>query len=131
MNKDSEQVYCDWSLPYSELLIRAKLTALQDIAIFMYKVKNNLVTQYVAELFSALPAKYNLRNSDVLYLEQELQLIVNTQLDSSGLIYAGSKLKSNIRNAIPISSFKNIIRKTDISVLIDTEQCVDCKICYL
>lgn len=97
----------------------------------MYKVKNNLVTQYVAELFSALPAKYNLRNSDVLYLEQELQLIVNTQLDSSGLIYAGSKLKSNIRNAIPISSFKNIIRKTDLSVLIDTDQCVDCKICHL
>ena len=63
-------VYCDWNLPYSELLIRAKLTTLhnrrlQDIAIFMFKVKNNLVPQNVAELFTFSPSRYNLRNSDV------------------------------------------------------------------
>ena len=54
---------------YSELLTRAGLPSLyqqrlQNIAIFMYKVKNGLVPTYIKEIFNTAPKRYNLRNAD-------------------------------------------------------------------
>ena len=37
---------------------------LQDIAILMYKVKNDLVPSYISEIFTRKSTRYNLRNSD-------------------------------------------------------------------
>ena len=50
-------VYCDYKSPYEELLKRAKLTTLynrrlQNIAIFMYKIKNKLLPKTVMDLFT-------------------------------------------------------------------------------
>ena len=54
---------------YEELLNHAKLPTLrkrrlQDIAILMCKVKNNLVPSYISEIFTRKRTCYNLRNSD-------------------------------------------------------------------
>ena len=50
---------------YEELLKRAKLPTLhnrrlQDIAILMYKVKNDLVPSYISEIFTRNVTRYNL-----------------------------------------------------------------------
>ena len=37
---------------------------LQDIAILMYKVKNDLVPSYISEIFTQKGTRYDLRNSD-------------------------------------------------------------------
>ena len=52
-----------------EFLKRAKLPTLhrrrlQDIAILMYEVKNNLVPSYISEIFTRKATPYNLRHSD-------------------------------------------------------------------
>lgn len=54
---------------YEKLLKHAKLPTLgnrylQDIAIPMCKVKNNLVPSYISEIFTRKRTRYNLRNSD-------------------------------------------------------------------
>ena len=36
----------------------------QDIAILMYKVRNDLVPSYISEMFTRKGTRYNLRNSD-------------------------------------------------------------------
>ena len=62
-------IYCDRIGTYEALLEKARLPTfcnrrLQDIAIFMYKVKTNLVPSYISDLFSCDTGRYNLRNTD-------------------------------------------------------------------
>ena len=60
---------CVQSLKQQQRHIYAKLPTLhnrrlQDIAILMYKVKNDLVLSYISEIFTRKRTRYNLRNSD-------------------------------------------------------------------
>ena len=62
-------VFRSKSETYSELLTRAGLLSLyqqslQNIAIFMYKVKNGLMPSYITAVFNTTPKRYNLRNAD-------------------------------------------------------------------
>ena len=62
-------VFCNWNLSYNNLLKRANLTSLynkrlQDIAIFMFKVKHKLLPKNILDLFSETLSNYYLRNSD-------------------------------------------------------------------
>jgi len=62
-------VYCNWSTTYHDLLARANLTTLYnrrllDIAILMYKTKNNLSPDYIDSIFTKPSNNYNLRNAD-------------------------------------------------------------------
>ena len=62
-------VFCNWNLSYNNLLKRANLTSLynrhlQDIVIFMFKVKHKLLPKNILNLFSETPSNYHLRNSD-------------------------------------------------------------------
>ena len=58
--------------PHGDLLTHAGMTSLynmrlQDIAIFMFKIRNRLLPYNILELFSLSPSNYNprnLRNSD-------------------------------------------------------------------
>ena len=59
----------DWSASYGDLLSRAKMTTfynrkLQDIAIFMFKIKHGMLPSSVTELFNTSHTNYNLRNAD-------------------------------------------------------------------
>ena len=60
-------VFKDWVSPYSDLLTHAGMTSLynmrlQDIAIFMFKIRNRSLPYNILELFSPSPSNYNLRN---------------------------------------------------------------------
>ena len=62
-------IYCDRTSTYEALLENARLPTLcnrrlQDMAIFMYKVKANLVPSYIFDLFSCDMSRYNLRNTE-------------------------------------------------------------------
>jgi hypothetical protein len=60
-------IYYDTSSSYEEFLKKANLPSLhncrlQDIAILMFKAKNNLVPTYILELFNCNMGNYSLRN---------------------------------------------------------------------
>ena len=62
-------VYCDSISSYSDLLKRANLKTLRnrrlhDIAVLMFKVKNDLCPNNIKNLFVINNNKYNLRNND-------------------------------------------------------------------
>ena len=62
-------IYRDRTSTYEALLEKARLPTLcnrrlQDMAIFMYKVKTNLVPSYISDLFSCDMSRYNLRNTE-------------------------------------------------------------------
>ena len=62
-------LYCNWNLSYEDLLERAKMNSLyqkrlQDIVIFMFKVKDKLLPKNSINLFNNFPSSYNLRNAD-------------------------------------------------------------------
>ena len=59
-------VYNDWSFSYSELLASVKMTTLdnrrlQDIGIFMFKVKNRLLSNKVIDIFTINRSNDNLK----------------------------------------------------------------------
>ena len=62
-------VFCDWDSTYEQLLIKSNLTTLynmwlQNIAIFMYKIKHKLLPKNILDLFETSQTIYNLRNCD-------------------------------------------------------------------
>ena len=62
-------VYNSKTETYQELLKRAELPTLenrrlQDIAVIMYKVKNDMAPRYISEIFQPKSSRYNLRNGD-------------------------------------------------------------------
>ena len=118
------QVYNDWSASYDDLLSRAKMTTLynrrlQDIAIFMFKIKHGMLSSSVTELFNTSHTNYNLRNADFRQ-ENTLSRIFRPLL--------WSKINRELRSVPTLSNFKKGIRKTDIASLIDYS-CNDCALC--
>ena len=76
-------MFCDRRSTYGELLERAKLKTLynmrlQDIAVFMYKVKNKLLPSTVLELFETKATKYTLRNADLTFRDTTVPHLENT-----------------------------------------------------
>ena len=128
-----QTVYNDWSTSYNDLLSRAKTTKLynrklQDIAIFMFKIKHSMLPSSVTELFNTSHSNYNLRNAG---FRQEC--FNTTKYSKHSLRHFGPLLWSKIRReprSVPtLSNFKKDIRKTDFASLIDdlSNNCVLCK----
>ena len=127
-------VSCNWRTTYENLLARGKLTTLynrrlQNITIFMYKVKNNLLPINVINLFQEGTAKssYNLRNADFL-----IPRFLTTTYGKHSLRYFGpylwSKLPSNVRKKPSLESFKISVRKMNVENLVDNN-CEGCILC--
>ena len=113
---------------YYTLLNRAKLTTLQnkrlqDILILMFKVKNNLTTNYIVDMFNineetSNSKRYNLRNADfvlprfetVTYGKHSLRFL-RPQL--------WSKLSKDERNIRTLAAFRTMIRKKDIASILE------------
>ena len=127
-------VFNNKSDTYGFLLQQAKLTTLydrrlQDILILMYKVKNGLTPKYISDLFQANSEDrtYNLRNSDFSLPRYNT---VTYGKHSIGFLGPSlwAKLTNKERNIETLSSFKNMIRKKDISAVV--EGCGrDCYLC--
>ena len=83
---------------------------LQDKAILMYKVKKNLCPTYISTLFEQPAIKYKLRNHDFT-----LPRFITISFGKHSLRYMGPKAWS--------SSFKCNIRKVDLSMLLDDNNC--------
>ena len=89
---------------------------LQDIVIFMFKVKHN-------------PLPYNLRNADF-----HIPSFKTVRHGKHSLRYFGpvlwSKLTFEERNIESLCCFKSTIRKRHLTDLIESEQCHNCHLCY-
>ena len=99
---------------------------LQDIAIFMFKIKHMLPSS-VTELLNTSHTNYNLRHAD---FRQEC--FNTTKYSKHSLRHFGlllwSKINQELRSAPTLSNFKKGIRKTDTASLID-DSCNDCVLC--
>ena len=117
---------------YERLLQKAKLPTLlnrrlQDICILMYKVKHNPSSLNIHNMFQEHNSSYNLRQSDfpvsryntVTYSKHSLRYLGPT---------LWSKLATANRLVTSLASFKNRIRKRDLSSLLD-DGCRGCAVC--
>ena len=126
-------IYCDKYSSYGQLLSMARLSTLhnqrlQDIAILMYKVKNNMCPTYISTLFEQPAIKYKLRNHDFT-----IPRFNTVSFGKNLLRYMGprvwSSVPSNVKKASTLSSFKYNIRKVDLSMLLDDNNCSNCSLC--
>ena len=119
---------------YEQLLTKANLPSLynrilQDIAILMFKVKNNPVPPYIQDLFfnNAATTTYNLRNSDF-----RIPRFNTVTYGKHSIRYIGPLLWSNIsrdvRNVNSLNVFKHAIRNIDFSFL-EAGGCRSCHLC--
>ena len=109
---------------YDALLKRAKLTTLQnrrlqDILILMFKVKNKLTTNEIANIFNINDENtnnkgYNLRNADFV-----LPRFKSVTYGRHSLRFLGpqlwSKLSKEERNIGTLATFRTTIRKKDVT----------------
>ena len=125
-------VYKDKHSTYDRLLQKAKLPTLlnrrlQRICILMYKVKHNLSPLNICNIFQVHGSSHNFRQSDfsvprynpVTYGKHSLRYLGPT---------LWSKLTTADRSVTSLASFKNRIRKRDLSSLLDDgcRGCVHC-----
>ena len=108
-------VFKDRASPYSDLLTHAGMTSLynmrlQDLAIFMFKIRNRLLPYNILELFSPSTSNYNLRNSDF-----HVQRAKTGKYGKHFLRFFGpflwSKLSMKGRNETSLRRFKANIKK--------------------
>ena len=103
-------VFCDKSMPYAQLLIKAYLPSLQnrrlqDIAILMYKVNSGSAPHYIKEMFILKETPCELRNSNFVIPK------FRTVKDGKHSIryfgpYLWSKLESTIKEVPTMNRFK-------------------------
>jgi len=127
-------LYCDRTSTYEALLEKARLPTLcyrklQDMAIFMYKVKTNLVPAHISDLFSCDMSRYNLRNTE----DSSLPRCHTVTYGRHSLRYMGpyiwSKLHKLIKMVDSLTSIKNQVRVLDLSNVTSKNNCENCKLC--
>ena len=88
---------------------------LQDIALLMYKAKNNLAPTEVAELLNLNNSRYSLRNKD-FHLPTRFNTVT---YGKHSFRYFGpllwKRLNNKVKQSPSLQSFKNAIRNLDIS----------------
>ena len=115
---------------YQQLLQKAKLPSLlnrrlQDICILMYKVKHSLCSRTICNLFMTNSHSYNLQQTD-FYLPR----FSTVKYAKHSIRYLGprlwSKLSSKDKSAATFRHFNTMIRKRDLSNIIE-----GCSVCHL
>ena len=121
-------VFLDKQSSYQALLDKSDLTTLQnrrlqDITIRIYKHK--LCPTIVCELFHTHCSPYNLRLAEFAILRFRTK-----KYGKHSLTYLGpklwNKLPSKIRTLQSLFSFKNRIRKFNLSVMVEDDNCSNC-----
>ena len=89
---------------------------LQNIAIFMYKIKNKLLPVNILEIFPGATAAYKLRNNDFFIPHFNI-----VKYGKHSLRYFGpllwSKLPQKTRELQSLCSFKAAIKKEDLATI--------------
>ena len=100
---------------------------LQDLCIFMYKVKHKLCPAYISNIFKEPNSNYNLRQADFSIPRYE-----TVTYGKHSIRYLGprlwTKLPKSIRDVTTLTSFKSKIRQLNISELLD-DGCAGCSLC--
>ena len=108
---------------HEELLKHAKLPTLYNRrlkhdAIPMYKVRKNLVPNYISEIFTWKDTSYNVRNCDF-----QIPLFNTTCYGKHTLRYQGpyiwSKLENSMHELPSLSIFKTNICRVDLASLVE------------
>ena len=118
---------------YEDLLKRANLFSLcnmrlQDIAIFMYKVKHKQLPSNILGLLIGTPSEYNLRNSDF-----HISRFCSVHYGKHSLRYLGSYLWSKLGHSdrqIPyLTSFVSNVPRKDLAKQVSNYVCTAGKLC--
>ena len=97
------------------------------IAIYMYKVKNQLPPRSVEEIFTKKQSCYSLRNSDFVTPRFKTISYCKHSLRYLGPV-VWSKLTSSVRKSPTLKHFKTKVRKYDINSLLENN-CSSCELC--
>ena len=90
---------------------------LQDIAILMYKIKNNVCPTYISTLFEQPAIKYKLYNHDFTIPRFNTCSLLWKALAQVYGPKVWSSVPSKVKEASTLSSFKCNIRTVDLSML--------------
>ena len=114
-------VFKDKQSCYEELLTKANIPSLynrrlQDIAIFMYKIKHKLLSERLCHLFQLDSGLYNLRKRE--FVQPRFSSVT---YGKHSLRYLRPKLWNDLtprlRNLPSLKQFKNVIRDQDLTAL--------------
>jgi len=126
-------VYKEKAATYDELLKKAGLTTLynlrlQDLAIWMYKLKNKLSPIYINNIFEENDPKYQLRNGN----DFKIPRFQSVTFGKHSIRYMGpylwSKLSNEDKNSTTLRSFIKNIRKRNLENLLE-DNCKNCHLC--
>ena len=127
-------VFKDKQSCYEELLTKANIPSLynrrlQDIAIFMYKIKHKLLSERLCNLFQLDSGLYNLRKRE--FVQPRFSSVT---YGKHSLRYLGPKLWNDLtprlRNLPSLKQFKNVIRDRDLTALAaNVSDCRGCNLC--
>ena len=119
---------------YEKLLAKADIPSLynrrlQDIAIFMYKIKHELLLQRLCNLFQLDSGSYSLRKRE--FVQPRFSLVT---YGKHSLRYLGRKLWNDltprIRYQPSLKQFKRVIRNQDLTALAaNVSNCRGCNLC--
>ena len=123
-------IFNDKQSGYEELLVKDNLPSLynrriQDILILMYKVKFKILAERIYDLFTLSTSPY-IRNADFI-----LPRFSTVTFGKHSPHYTGTKLWNKLssvaRKISSLKQFKLLIRKADLSNILDTDDCKNCK----
>ena len=127
-------VFKDKQSCYEELLTKANIPSLynrrlQDIAIFMYKIKHKLLSERLCNLFQLDSGLYNLRKRE--FVQPRFSSVT---YGKHSLRYLGPKLWNDLtprlRNLPSLKQFRNVIRDRDLTALAaNVGDCRGCNLC--
>ena len=115
--------YCDKHSSYGQLLSMAGLSTLHN-----RRPQDNMCPAYSSTLFEQPAIKYKLHNHDFT-----IPRFNTVSFGKHSLRYMGPKVwssvPSNVKRASTLSSFKYNIRKVDLSMPLDDNNCSNCSLC--
>ena len=102
---------------------------LQDIAVFMYKIKHKLLPQRLCNFFQLDSCSYHLRKQE--FVQPRFSLVT---YGKHSLRYLGPKLWNDltprIRNLPSLKQFKSVIHNQDLTALAaNVSDCRGCNLC--
>ena len=127
-------VFKDKRSSYEKLLAKADIPSLynrrlQDIAVFMYKIKHKLLPQRLCNLFQLDSGSYHLRKRE--FVQPRFSSVT---YGKHSLRYLGPRLWNDltprIRNLPSLKQFKSVIRNQDLTAIAaNVSDCQGCNLC--
>ena len=116
--------YCHLVWNFCKALYNRRL---QDIVVLMYKIKNNLASPHITDLFKQKAQRYHLRSADF-----DLARFRTVRYGKHSIRYFGpyllSRLETHERESTNLKSFIANIKKNDLESMLE-DGCKNCRLC--